>query len=1381
MAVSDASGDGVGTVEIAGLGLGLATKDRSTKIPHGAATGADNVSLYRGNLRDAPGYARVTNVLPRSPALLFDGTTHMLRSILGIGTTPFAIDEPAHTVEVLIDTSSIAGPQTVLYKGKGAAIGATPALANTDWMVTLEYDTSAGTDVLSVYLRISDTISFHVLKTAVTTSNGDPILPNTPLWIAFTYDENAGEAELFVYKPGEAPGTAVTGSPIAVQNSFGSFYVGGQPILDTAIVREDQVSQYHFQGVIQELRIWDDIRTATELEDNSESQIADTATVIGYFLTGGDGTQITDDTGNDVILSMEPTRATWEDQGLIASRDGKALAFDGKNDVLVVPNAYLYRSPNADEDGKLLAYESWWFAMQVRVDVLTDHSTILHYTHLSKSDYVDNVVSATVMSGAVTFTDERFGIILEVAEDATHAGEYEFRAIVMGHEAIDPTEIHAECVSTDLSTGAGGGIAVGTSYHVMVTYDATTTPGVLKIWLDGENSNASPDTQFFTSAGLLDYRLIPTDNDPIGSAQKYLMLIGGAAARSRKGESNQADPNDIDWQPDGTRYFAGALDQVVIGSGLPPATTTVNLRGKLLSSEYLTRAMIASLNTSVLSCWLLHEGAGDVLEDIGIQGNAFTFLESPQNLRANSRIDTIARGKVLGIVDQHYRTPTGAAKRLLAVHNGGIAEIDESTATLDHLFDGIRNNANNIIGLSRWRDTVILCTGEQPNMMIWRDELYPLSIEPPTGFIPWGVTDQLEGGNLKRGRRTIGFTYWSDFQGKRSPLGATISFELRHEANVVLGLDAEMMQTTARTIRSLKAPYDLTGNDTWLRIQAWLDGEEGGPGTGDPGNTHVKFTDNAGNKKPWISDKDSVTLEEMANAIELRAKRVFVKTFGDDTFEIHSRFLGSDARLKVQNAAGGADTIDVVFGSSTPMGFSSGPFSGTGLVFAATTITRAAGSWITDGWAIGKTPRISNAEDAANDGDWTITGISATVLTFAAASFTANLDDESAILTDTDIIDGTGVSGHSIPLPFPEDKQVTHLEIWMTLADGNANDMRLVARVPRGTESYKIQVSDELLTGEVLENDLGPVPKCRYVVPFGARRLYFGDPLEPQTLYISEPNRPWFVRDGAAVEFVDGRDLELTMAIGAEDNVILCKNTEVLVLTPTGNPNVPFQSATRFRNTGAVAAFGAVEVMGTAMWPDDEGIIAYDTSSVTDLTEVIEDTYEALDPSTRSNIAGALYERENVVGWASSTGETLVDGAKVNDQVLWYNYQVGRGPDGRIYGWTIQTAINATLWALVQSENRAERLFFADTFGYIYEYGVGKYAGNWDGSAILTTVSLVVSAGSSTTVTVPQATLSNLPDGHKGLWVTLNHVSGAMGGSARRGWWWRTRSPRRRS
>jgi hypothetical protein len=73
--------------------------------------------------------------------------------------------------------------------------------------------------------------------------------------------------------------------------------------------------------------------------------------------------------------------------------------------------------------------------------------------------------------------------------------------------------------------------------------------------------------------------------------------------------------------------------------------------------------------------------------------------------------------------------------------------------------------------------------------------------------------------------------------------------------------------------------------------------------------------------------------------------------------------------------------------------------SGAGVIgFTTSTMTRTTGSFITDGFEIGDSMFVQNAEDAANDLSTVITGVAALTLTVAGTPFTLNADDSTALL-----------------------------------------------------------------------------------------------------------------------------------------------------------------------------------------------------------------------------------------------------------------------------------------------------------------------------------------------------------------------------------------------
>lgn len=85
----------------------------------------------------------------------------------------------------------------------------------------------------------------------------------------------------------------------------------------------------------------------------------------------------------------------------------------------------------------------------------------------------------------------------------------------------------------------------------------------------------------------------------------------------------------------------------------------------------------------------------------------------------------------------------------------------------------------------------------------------------------------------------------------------------------------------------------------------------------------------------------------------------------------------------------------------------------TTMAFAATTITRSAGSFITDGFAVGDTVTVTGASVAGNNKNIVITTLTATVMTASAAGFTVDTAKTGVTLAKTL---GTPVAANTNPV-----------------------------------------------------------------------------------------------------------------------------------------------------------------------------------------------------------------------------------------------------------------------------------------------------------------------------------------------------------------------------
>lgn len=94
-----------------------------------------------------------------------------------------------------------------------------------------------------------------------------------------------------------------------------------------------------------------------------------------------------------------------------------------------------------------------------------------------------------------------------------------------------------------------------------------------------------------------------------------------------------------------------------------------------------------------------------------------------------------------------------------------------------------------------------------------------------------------------------------------------------------------------------------------------------------------------------------------------------------------------------------SNEVEIIGAANTPflIGAPTAVLGPGSLAFTAGTVTRAAGSFVTDGFAIGDYVTLASCEDAANNGTWgPIVALTATVMTIATQPFTVNAADTAA-------------------------------------------------------------------------------------------------------------------------------------------------------------------------------------------------------------------------------------------------------------------------------------------------------------------------------------------------------------------------------------------------
>jgi len=112
--------------------------------------------------------------------------------------------------------------------------------------------------------------------------------------IAMTFDASAGQIELFLY------GTSVTTGAGAATSTFDS----------TAVFNlgADSGATTFFDGLLDEVRIWDDIRSGAEISANYQSELTGSeAGLVAYWKLNNDATDSQTSGNNDLTLQAAPS------------------------------------------------------------------------------------------------------------------------------------------------------------------------------------------------------------------------------------------------------------------------------------------------------------------------------------------------------------------------------------------------------------------------------------------------------------------------------------------------------------------------------------------------------------------------------------------------------------------------------------------------------------------------------------------------------------------------------------------------------------------------------------------------------------------------------------------------------------------------------------------------------------------------------------------------------------------------------------------------------------------------------------------------------------------------------------------------------------------
>ncbi len=151
---------------------------------------------------------------------------------------------------------------------------------------------------------------------------------NTGNWVHIAVTKSGNTVKLYVNGKLDATGT-ITATPSVNQMTIANVFQNGSY----------HSSRYEFPGKIDEVRIWNIVRTEAEIKANMFKEIGTNANLIGYYkMSDGSGTTLTDNSGNgkNGTLTNGPL---WKASGCFAG-SRQALDFDGTNDYVSLPSGF---------------------------------------------------------------------------------------------------------------------------------------------------------------------------------------------------------------------------------------------------------------------------------------------------------------------------------------------------------------------------------------------------------------------------------------------------------------------------------------------------------------------------------------------------------------------------------------------------------------------------------------------------------------------------------------------------------------------------------------------------------------------------------------------------------------------------------------------------------------------------------------------------------------------------------------------------------------------------------------------------------------------------------------------------------------------------------
>jgi len=227
---------------------------------------------------------------------------------------------------------------------------------------------------------------------------------------------------------------------------------------------------------------------------------------------------------------------------------------------------------------------------------------------------------------------------------------------------------------------------------------------------------------------------------------------------------------------------------------------------------------------------------------------------------------------------------------------------------------------------------------------------------------------------------------------------------------------------------------------------------------------------------------------------------------------------------------------------------------------------------------------------------------------------------------------------------------------------------------------------------------LGAFPRANYVEFFKGQLWAANLQEEPYTIRWSAPQPAHKVWPNESYEILmEDDNSPITGLKATGEYLAVFKQDSIWIMVPAGfselsglNTYVPVR---KVGGIGCVANSSIVEINGNLIFLAEDGVYAFDGNSAHKISEALDHFFLSINAGRRAFSAACHWRRKHCYVLSVS-----INGSGVNNRVLVYDYSVG--------AWFFWDNVPAECWLQAEGQYDEETIYFGDTAGNIYQFGL---------------------------------------------------------------------------